>query len=495
MFQIDSNKITEVVAELCIQANYHINEDIFRAWMEAFERETHPLAKEMLGLMIKNASIAWEENIPICQDTGLMVFFIEKGSSVEIIGESLTDAINKGVEIGGKKGYLRKSVTLDPMRRNNAGSYGPAIIHYREVPGYKLRLSLIPVGCGGDNCSCVEMLTTCDMETNVKDFLVRKVKEFGSKCCPPSIIGVGLGGDLEYAAYLARKALCNPIGKNNKEFGPLATEILKEINDLGIGPQGFGGNTTTLAVNIEAASCHRANLPIAVAFNCHIGRYKEFVFQKDKENTLNANEQLRQQLKKMAQEIKFGKDYVQINTPLNEETTGNLKAGDKVLINGTVYTARDAAHKKLRYLIENEKPLPFDLNGQIIYYVGPTPPKPGYIIGAAGPTTSSRMDVYTPSLLARGLKGTIGKGCRSIEVVEAIKKYKGVYFSAFGGLGALISKHIVKSELIAYEELGTEAIRKLELKDFPAIVTCDSRGLDLYSEVVRQKFNLNTVVA
>ncbi|MBC8484814.1 MAG: fumarate hydratase [Bacteroidetes bacterium] len=475
--------IAEVVSNLCIESNYCIREDIFDSWKKALEREDeNTLAKETIGLMIKNAALAWHENLPICQDTGLMVFFVEKGTDVLIEGDSLTDAINKGVELGGKKGCLRKSITLDPLKRDNEGSYGPAVIHYHEVPGDKLKIIAIPVGCGAEQYSCVRVLPPCNIEENIKKLVVQQVKNAGSRCCPPTIVGVGIGGNLEHAAYLARKALCRSTSISNKEFLPLENEILEEINKTNIGPQGFGGKTTSLSVNIEAISCHRANLPIAIAFNCHLGRLKEIILGDEGKNVPSwHSDTLKSKIMKFASEITLSNSSIHITTPLTKETIDELKVGDKVLISGTLYTARDAAHKKLQQLIQDNKPLPFELRNQVIYYVGPTPAKPGSVIGSAGPTTSARMDTFTPLLLSHGLKGMIGKGSRDFTVLEAIKRNKCIYFAAIGGLGALLSKCIIKSDIIAYDELGTEAIRKLEVKDFPAVVACDSKGNSLYS--------------
>jgi fumarate hydratase class I len=481
MLKVYSNEIIRVVAELCKNVSYYIREDIFNAWQIARENEESSLAKQIFDLMIKNAFIAWEESMPICQDTGQMVFFVEKGHEVEIIGDSIEEAINKGVEIGGKEGYLRKCIARDILNRNNDGSYAPAIINYIPVHGDKLKISLIPAGCGCEQVSCVEMLTPYDMERSIKDFVIRKVKEAGSKPCPPTIIGIGIGGNLEESARLARKALLPKTNQHNKQFEFLEKELIRQINNLGIGPQGLGGNTTVLDVRIESSSCHRANLPIAILFNCYLGRCKEFTFR-DGEKALKEDNKLRQQIKAIAEKIKISNEkFIKISTPLTKETINSLKIGDRVLINGTVYAARDAAHKRMFQLVQQNKPLPFDIRNQIIYYTGPTPPRPGQIIGSAGPTTSLRMDPYTPSLLSAGLKGMIGKGYRSPEVIKAIKENKAIYFSAIGGLGALLSKSIIKSEIVAYEELGTEAIRKLKLKDFPAIVSIDSEGRNLYS--------------
>jgi tartrate/fumarate subfamily iron-sulfur-dependent hydro-lyase alpha chain/tartrate/fumarate subfamily iron-sulfur-dependent hydro-lyase beta chain len=478
--KISSQDITNIVAGLFIDANCHIQEEVYDAWIRVLkEEEVDSQAEEVIKVMIKNACIAWEEDMPICQDTGQAVVVVEQGEEVKITGKPLVEAINDGIEKGGKEGCLRKSVILDPLDRNNEGSYGPAIIHHNMAPGETLKITVYPAGCGCEQMNCAAMFPPSDEEKTIIEFVLQKVKESASKPCPPNIIGLGIGGDLEQSSYLARMALLRPINKRNEKYKDLEKRLLKEINRLNIGPQGLGGKTTVLAVNIEAASCHRANLPIAIAFNCHVGRCKTWTY--GEENKGEKEEGFLIRLKESAKNIKIFTDYKKVQLPLSGKIISSLKAGDKVLLNGFVYTARDAAHKRLVNLLKEKKDLPFDLKGQVIYYVGPTPPRPGRVIGSAGPTTSYRMDIYTPLLLSHGLKGMIGKGYRSQEVIDVIKRYKAIYFFTFAGAGALLSGHIVNSEIIAFEDLGTEAIRKLELRDFPAIVACDSEGRDIYT--------------
>ena len=494
MLEISSKEITKIVANLFIEANCHLQEEVFRAWMKALKEEDDPQAKEIISVMIKNAYLAWEEGMPLCQDTGQAVVFVCQGEEVRITGKPIDEAINEGIEKGGREGYLRKSVTRDPLWREHEGSFGPAVIHRKIIPGETLRIDLLPVGCGCEQMGGVEMFPPGDEEKTIREFVLDRVKKAGSKPCPPNIIGLGIGGDLEQSAYLARMALLRPIntcprlrsGKRNKELGHLERTLLEEINELNIGPQGLGGKTTVLAVNIEASSCHRANLPVAIAFNCHLGRGKSFVWGEDREKLVLDSDRgegnFKKELKETAEKVATFKDAVTVKLPLSEEVLSTLKAGDRVFLNGVVYTARDAAHKRLVKLIRESKDLPFELEGAVIYYVGPTPPKPGQIIGSAGPTTSARMDTYTPLLLSCGLRGMIGKGDRSPEVIKAIKKYKAVYFITFGGAGAFLSRQITKSEVVAFDDLGTEAIRRLELKDFPAIVGCDAEGRSVYQE-------------
>jgi fumarate hydratase subunit beta len=273
-------------------------------------------------------------------------------------------------------------------------------------------------------------------------------------------------------------ALLRPIHIRSEKYEYLERSLAQAINRLNIGPQGLGGKTSVLAVNIEASSCHRANLPVAIAFNCHIGRYKTWQYGEIKDTEKEAD--FWDRLRETAKNIHIFRNYRRVQLPLSEDMISGLNAGNKVLLNGIVYTARDAAHRRLVMMLKEDKALPFDLEGQVIYYVGPTPPKPGHVIGSAGPTTSYRMDPYTPQLLSRGLKGMIGKGYRSPGVIDAIKRYHALYFITFAGAGALLSRHIARSETIAFGDLGTEAIRRLELKDFPAIVACDAEGRDIY---------------
>ncbi|MBN2372709.1 fumarate hydratase [bacterium] len=480
--KIDSGTVVDIVADLFVKANCRIQEEVFDAWMEALRLEDgNERAREIIHAMIKNAWIAWEEDMPICQDTGQAVVLVEQGEDIKITSGSLFAAINEGIERGGEQGHLRKSVVKDPLERDNEGSYGPAVIHHKVVPGKGLKITMYPAGCGCEQMNCAAMFPPCDEERTIRGFVLERVRHAGSKPCPPNIIGIGIGGDLEQSGYLARMALLRPINKRNKRYEGLESSILEDINALKIGPQGLGGNVSALAVNIEAAGCHRANLPVAVAFNCHIGRRRQWSSDKRDESIRKEREEaLKKRLEDAVKGIKLFKDYKRIRLPLTNDLISGLKVSDRVLISGHVYTARDAAHRRIVRLINDNKGLPFEFNGQVIYYVGPTPPRTGQIIGSAGPTTSARMDCYVPVLLAHGLKGMIGKGYRSQEVIDAIKKYKAIYFITFAGAGALLSRHIVKSEIIAFKDLGTEAIRRLELKDFPAIVACDAEGRDIY---------------
>lgn len=277
MREVHIEKIEEVVEKLCIESNYNLSKDVFDALNKAKEEETWTLAGDILEKIIVNAEISKIESMPICQDTGMTCVFLELGQDVHIVGGNLEDAINEGVRRGYDKGYLRKSVVKDPIDRVNTKDNTPAIIHYEIVPGDILKITVAPKGFGSENMSQIKMLKPSDGLKGVKDFIIKVVKDAGPNPCPPMIVGVGIGGTFEKAAYLSKKALIRPIdSKNeNKFYADLEEELLLEFNRLGIGPQGFGGKTTAIGINIETYPTHIAGLPVAVNISCHATRHKE----------------------------------------------------------------------------------------------------------------------------------------------------------------------------------------------------------------------------
>lgn len=277
MREIHVSEITKVVKELCIESNYYLSKDVKDALQKAKENETWELAENILDKIILNSNIAKNEDMPICQDTGMTCVFMEIGQDVHIIGGLLEDAINEGVRQGYDEGFLRRSVVKDPLDRVNTNDNTPAIIYYDIVQGDKIKITVSPKGFGSENMSRIKMLKPSDGLKGVKDFIIETVMLAGPNPCPPIVIGVGIGGTFDKAAYLAKKALIRPLDKrNSKEFySNLEEELLEAINKLGIGPQGFGGKTTALGVNIETYPTHIAGLPVAVNINCHVTRHKE----------------------------------------------------------------------------------------------------------------------------------------------------------------------------------------------------------------------------
>ena len=278
MKEISFDFIVEKVKGLCKEANYVLSEDMIKALESAIKEEDSILGKKVLSRLLENARIAKKESIPICQDTGFAVFFVELGDKVKIKGGTLIDAINEGVRRGYREGYLRNSI-CERFSRKNTGDNTPAIVHIELVPGEKLRIVFTAKGGGSENMSKALVLKPSDGKEGVKKFVVNQVREAGANPCPPTIVGVGIGGTIEKAAILAKKALLRKIGKPHpdKEIAQLEREILQEINSLGIGPGGFGGKITSLAVHIETFPCHIASLPVAVNLNCHASRHREII--------------------------------------------------------------------------------------------------------------------------------------------------------------------------------------------------------------------------
>lgn len=280
MKEIHFNDIVDKVARMCIDAACNLDDDILSALDRAIEIEKSPLGLEVLRQLKENAKIAKDEALPVCQDTGMSLFFVELGEDVRIRGGLLNDAINEGVRQGYKKGYLRKSIVNDPITRRNTQDNTPAIIHTELTAGDNLKINFKIVGAGCENMSKIKMLKPTEGIEGIKSFVIDTVKEGGINACPPLIVGIGIGGNFEMCAMLSKKSLMRPIGQPNKkmEIAALEEDLLKEINKLGIGPAGFGGRVTALAVHIETYPCHIASLPVAVNLNCHASRKKALVF-------------------------------------------------------------------------------------------------------------------------------------------------------------------------------------------------------------------------
>jgi fumarate hydratase subunit alpha len=278
MREIHTSQVTAAIRDMCISANLDLGEDVEHSFKEGIEKETSPAGKDILARLLDNAKIARESRIPICQDTGFGVVFIELGQDVHIVGGDLKEAVSEGVRQGYRDGYLRKSI-CHPFTRKNTGDNTPSILHLEMVPGDKVKIIVAPKGGGSENMSRVTMLTPAVGIKGVKDFVVQRVKESGSNPCPPIIVGVGIGGTFEAAALLAKKALLREIGSANPdpEMAALEKELLDEVNRLGIGPQGLGGRVTALAVHAMMMPCHIASLPLAVNIQCHAARHKETV--------------------------------------------------------------------------------------------------------------------------------------------------------------------------------------------------------------------------
>lgn len=278
MREIHVEEIRDHVAQICIDAAYSLSDDVLTAFDRAIEIETAPGAREIIELLKENARIAKEDRIPICQDTGVAIFFVEIGQDLRIKNGFIVDAINEGVRKGYREGHLRKSV-VDPLTRRNTGDNTPAIIYIELVPGDKLKISFMPKGAGSENMSVIRMLRPTEGVEGIRNFVLECVQKAGANPCPPVVIGVGIGGDFEKAALIAKKALLRPIGSPNArlELASLEETLLKAVNKTGIGPEGLGGKVTAMAVHVESFPCHIASLPVAVNINCHAARHKTII--------------------------------------------------------------------------------------------------------------------------------------------------------------------------------------------------------------------------
>lgn len=277
MREIDVREITKALRRMAVEANTVLGADV----LEAFERfkacEESPTGRDILDQLTENARIAREEKLPLCQDTGFAVVFVELGQDVRLIGGDLTEAVNAGIRQGYQEGYLRKSIVKDPLRRVNTGDNTPAVIHLKLVPGEHLKVTFAPKGGGSENMSGIAMLRPADGVEGVKRFVLERVSQAGPNPCPPTIVGVGIGGTFEVAAYLSKLALLRPLGQRHPDpyYAALEEELLASVNRLGIGPQGLGGTTTSLDVHVEVHPCHIASLPVAVNIQCHSARHQE----------------------------------------------------------------------------------------------------------------------------------------------------------------------------------------------------------------------------
>jgi fumarate hydratase subunit alpha len=279
MREINVSEITKAVSRLCLDANFVLGEDVLASLQAALRTEPSDTGRNALEQVIVNAEIARDEQVPMCQDTGFAVVFVELGQDVRLVGGDMYVAVNEGVRQAYTEGYLRKSIVADPLRRVNTGDNTPAVVHVEIVPGDKVRLIVAPKGGGSENMSAVKMLKPADGAKGVADFVVDTVSRAGSNPCPPVVVGVGIGGTMEKVAYLAKKALLRKLGESHPEqfYAAMERDLLERINKLGIGPQGYGGRTTALAVHIEVYPAHIASLPAAVNINCHAARHKEQV--------------------------------------------------------------------------------------------------------------------------------------------------------------------------------------------------------------------------
>ena len=473
------------VADALQYISYYHSPDFIRAMASAYDLEQSPAAKDAIKQILVNSRMCAEGHRPICQDTGIVTVFVKVGMSVqwEDATMSLADMINEGV----RRAYnhtdnkLRASIVSDPaFDRKNTRDNTPAVIHMEIVPGHEVEVSVAAKGGGSENKASLAMLNPSD---SIVDLVLDTLPHMGAGWCPPGMLGIGIGGTAEKAMVLAKESLFEPIdiheirarGPANK-IEALRLELLDKINALGIGAQGLGGLTTVLDVKIKDYPTHAASLPVAIIPNCAATRHAHFVLDGSGPATLEPPDL------DIWPKLTFTASADSTRVDLDRLTAAEVaawKPGQRLLLNGKMLTGRDAAHKRLSQLIEAGKPLPegLDFTNRVIYYVGPVDPVHGEAVGPAGPTTATRMDKFTELMLGRtGLIAMVGKAERGPEAVEVIRKHQRAYLMAVGGAAYLVSKAIRSSRVVAFADLGMEAIYEFDVKDMPVTVAVDSTG-------------------
>jgi fumarate hydratase class I len=467
--------------------SYYHPQDYIQSLADAYRREQSPAAKDAMAQILTNSRMCALGKRPICQDTGIVVAFVRVGMDVRWEGATMgvSEMVNEGVRIAYNwpDNVLRASIVADPAgRRKNTGDNTPAVVHYELVPGDKVEVDIAAKGGGSENKSRFAMLNPSD---DIVEWVVSQLPGMGAGWCPPGQLGIGIGGTAEKAMLLAKQALMEPIdmtelkarGAKNR-IEELRIEIYDKVNALGIGAQGLGGLTTVLDVKILDYPTHAASKPIALIPNCAATRHVHF--------TLDGSGATSFEPPKI-------EDYPDVHwAPAPDARRVNLDAvtradiaqwqpGETLLLSGKLLTGRDAAHKRMVDMLAKGEKLPVDFSGRFIYYVGPVDPVRDEVVGPAGPTTATRMDKFTDSMLAMtGLIGMIGKAERGKTGIEAIKKHGAVYLIAIGGAAYLVAKAIKQAHVVAFADLGMEAIYEFEVQDMPVTVAVDTQGRSVH---------------
>ena len=484
---IKQDHLVESIHSALQYISYYHSPDFISAMVSAYERETNQSAKNAISQILINSKMCALGKRPICQDTGIVNVFVEVGMNIQWDAQlTLEDMINEGV----RRAYnepdnrLRASIVSDPLfSRKNTQDNTPAVIHTKLVKGNKLDITVAAKGGGSENKS---KFTVLNPDDNLTDWVLKTIPTMGAGWCPPGMIGIGVGGTAEKAMLMAKSALMDPIDINHikdksnpTEIESLRIDLFNKINALGIGAQGLGGLTTVLDVKIQDYPTHAASLPVAMIPNCAATRHVHFTLDGSgvaelPEVDLSLYPDLDMDVSKYTK--------VDLNN-LNQSQMEHWNIGDTLLLSGTIITGRDAAHKRLKSMIDSGEGLPEGVNfdNKFIYYVGPVDAVGDEVIGPAGPTTASRMDKFTDMMLENtGILGMIGKAERGEATIQSIRKHKASYLIAVGGAAYLISKSIKKAKVLAFEEMGMEAIYELEVKDMPVTVAVDTDGENIH---------------
>ena len=483
MTLIKTADLIESVADALQFISYYHPMDYIRALGQAYEAEANPAAKDAIAQILTNSRMCAEGHRPICQDTGIVNVFIKWGMDCRLDdnSRSMQDVVDEGVRRAylNPENRLRASILRDPaFSRQNTKDNTPCVLNVEMVPGNKVIVDVAAKGGGSENKTKFKMMNPSD---SIVDWVLEMVPQMGAGWCPPGMLGIGVGGTAEKAMELAKESLLDPIdihdlqarGASNRSE-ELRLELFDKVNELGIGAQGLGGLTTVLDVKVKDYPTHAANKPVAIIPNCAATRHAHFILDGTGPADLKAPD-----LEEWP-EIAWGNDEgakrVNLDTVTPEEVQ-TWQPGDTILLSGKLLTGRDAAHKRMVDMIAKGEELPVDFTNRFIYYVGPVDPVGDEVVGPAGPTTATRMDKFTRTMLEEtGLIGMVGKAERGDTAIEAIKDNKAVYLMAVGGAAYLVSKAIRKSRVAAFEDLGMEAIYEFEVEDMPVTVAVDSTG-------------------
>lgn len=486
MTVIRQDDLIQSVADALQYISYYHPKDFIDAMAAAYEREENPAAKDAIAQILINSRMCAFGKRPICQDTGIVTVFVHVGMNVRFEADmSLDDMINEGV----RRAYqlpdnvLRASVLADPDgARRNTGDNTPAVIHHKLVPGDTVEVHVAAKGGGSEAKSKFAMLNPSD---SVVDWVMEQLPKMGAGWCPPGMLGIGIGGTAEKAMEIAKEALLDPIDIQELQArGPasraeeLRLELFDKVNKSGIGAQGLGGLTTVLDIKVKDYPTHAANKPVAIIPNCAATRHAHFTLEGSGPAALPAPK-----LEDWPEITREAGDNVR-RVDLDSVTPDEVRTwqpGDTLLLNGKLLTGRDAAHKRMVDMIAKGEPLPVDLKGRFIYYVGPVDPVRDEVVGPAGPTTATRMDKFTRTMLEEtGLLGMVGKAERGEAAIEAIRDNQAVYLMAVGGSAYLVAQAIKQARVAGFEDLGMEAIYEFEVEDMPVTVAVDSAGTSVH---------------
>ncbi|HEX8980427.1 MAG TPA: fumarate hydratase [Parasulfuritortus sp.] len=493
MTLIKTEDFIQSIADAFQFISYYHPLDFVRAVKDAYDKEESPAAKDALAQILVNSRMSAEGHRPICQDTGMAVVFLKVGMDARFEpGMDLQAMVDEGVRRAytNSQNPLRASVLADPAgARRNTRDNTPAVVYTELVLGDKVEVKLAAKGGGSENKAKFAILNPSD---SIVDWVLKVVPEMGAGWCPPGILGIGIGGTPEKALLMAKEALLDEIDiqelqrRGAKTRGEeLRLELYDKVNGLGIGAQGLGGLTTVLDVKIKDYPTHAASLPVALIPNCAATRHLHFTL--DGSGPARFAPPALSDWPEIAWNGPVGARRVNLDT-LTREDIGQWQAGESLLLSGKLLTGRDAAHKRIAEMVAKGEPLPVDFHNRFIYYVGPVDPVAGEAVGPAGPTTATRMDKFTDLMLGEkvGLLGMVGKAERGPAAVASIKAHGAVYCTAVGGAAYLVAKAIKASRVLAFPELGMEAVYEFEVEDMPVAVAVDSRGESVHETGPRE---------